>query len=89
MHSSNFGQFGQPTIELTALEHLKLPTDKEKLASLFFSGSFPEKYSKYDDDFTCWLSGERSLPFGLLIDLSYFQVQKSLFLTFSCHLENR
>ena len=30
---------------------------------LFF---FLEMYSKYFDDFTCWLPGERSLPFGLL-----------------------
>ena len=26
-----------------------------------------EKYSKYFDDHSCWLSGERSLPFGLLV----------------------
>ena len=30
---------------------------------LFF---FLEKYSNYFADFTCWLPGERSLPFGLL-----------------------
>ena len=26
-----------------------------------------ENYSKYFNDFTWWLSGERSLPFGLLV----------------------
>ena len=26
-----------------------------------------ENYSKYSDDLTCWLSGERSLPFVLLV----------------------
>ena len=26
-----------------------------------------ENYSKYFGDFTCWFSGERSLPFGLLL----------------------
>ena len=26
-----------------------------------------ENYSKYSDDFSCWLSGDRSLPFGLLV----------------------
>ena len=31
-----------------------------------------EKYSKYFDDFTCWLSGERLLPVGLLV-LKKFQ----------------
>ena len=26
-----------------------------------------ENYYKNFDDFTCWLAGERSLPFGLLV----------------------
>ena len=26
-----------------------------------------ENYTKYLDDFSCWFSGERSLPFGLLV----------------------
>ena len=26
-----------------------------------------ENYSEYFNDFTWWLSGERSLPFGLLV----------------------
>ena len=26
-----------------------------------------ETYTKSFDDYTCWLSGERSLPFGLLV----------------------
>ena len=61
---SNFGQIGLQTIELSALEHLKyphrLPYNGGKGVSTFSYLFTP----KYFDDFTCWLSGEQSLPFG-------------------------
>ena len=42
-----------------------------------------ENYSKYFNDFTWWLSGERSLPFGLLVFSSREVYQ--LFQTMSVH----
>ena len=46
----NIDQIGPQTTELVAHEFVFLL----------------ENYSKYFDDFTGWLSGERSFPFGLL-----------------------
>ena len=42
-----------------------------ELAALKRSGVFLlVNYSKYYDDFNCWLSGERPLPFWFLVTLS-------------------
>ena len=49
--STNFGQIQPWTVELAALDRLKIVLLKN-----FFL-------------LTCWLSGERSLPFGLLVSL--------------------
>ena len=62
--SSNFGQIGPKTTELAALEHLRNTPIDVLLVYL------PENYSKYVDNFTCWLSGERSLPFWLLAKIT-------------------
>ena len=35
-----------------------------------------ENYSKYFNDFTWWLSGERSLPFGLLVSFPWGMNEK-------------
>ena len=69
--NSIFGHIG-PT-ELAALEQLKSPHKliMRKWCLHFFSDVFLlENFSKYFDDFACRLSGERSLPFGLLVLLS-------------------
>ena len=63
----NFGEFGPQTKELVALEHLKIPPytyNWENGVPVVF---LLEKYSKYFNDFTFWLSGEQLLPFGLLV----------------------
>ena len=54
--SLNFSHIRQLTTELAALQRLKI---KISLLS--------QLLSKYFDDFSCWLSGERSLPFGILL----------------------
>ena len=33
-----------------------------------------ENYSTYFDEFTCWLSGERSLPFELLVNFILYGI---------------
>ena len=53
-----FGQIQPWTAELAALDQLK------KSLNLLL-----ENYSKYFDDLLC---GERSLPFGLLVDWIFF-----------------
>ena len=61
--SSNFGRIPPLTSELVALERLKKTSYNlvSTLAPSFFVLIF------YILVMTCWLSGERSLPFGLLV----------------------
>ena len=65
--SSNFGKIGPQTTELAAIERLKYPHRliMGKIVSLLCLCCLLT--SKYFNDLTCWLSGERSLPFGLLV----------------------
>ena len=55
---SNFGQIGPHTTELVIMVIMVFPL-------LLVVYSLVEDYSKYFDGYTCWLSGELSLPFGL------------------------
>ena len=57
--SSKFDQISPWSVELAALEHLKK--------------SFTYMYLRTIQNIfmTCWLAGERSLPFGLLVDTDY------------------
>ena len=69
---SNIGQTGPKTTELVAIEHLKIPLytyNGENGVSILLVVYLLENYSKYFDYYTCtcWPSGERSLPFGLLV----------------------
>ena len=61
--SSNFGGISPLTSELAALEGLKNRTVSLPLINL--KNLLLENYSKCFDDL---LSGERSLPFGLLVN---------------------
>ena len=67
---SNSGQIGPQKIELVALEDLTINPfgyNWKMMFPLFLFVYLLENYSKYFDGYTCWLSGERSLPFDLLI----------------------
>ena len=55
-------------------------------ALLFLLVYLLENYSKYFDDFTCWLSGERSLPFGLLVSIC---CSSDLHFTFSAEQDGK
>ena len=56
---SNFGHVGPQTTESVIMGKM--------VFSLFLVVCLLENYSKYFEGYTCWLSGERSLPFGLLV----------------------
>ena len=55
---SNFGQIGPQITVLVIMRKMVFP--------LFLVVYLLENYPRYFDDYTCWLSGEQSLPFGLL-----------------------
>ena len=75
LRSSKFGQIGPQTTELDALERLNyIDLSWENLCHHFFSVvSLHENNCKYFDDFTFWLSGERSLPFWLPVDFQLIE----------------
>ena len=52
---------------VAALEHLKYTPHKLKMGENGDYTCLLENNSKYFDDFTCGLSGERLLPFGRLV----------------------
>ena len=56
--SSKFDQFQAWTVELAALDQLKKVLYFKTVQNILM---------------TCWLSGERSLPFGLLVLFSYME----------------
>ena len=62
------------TTELPALEHLqRILKIGEWCLHLFSVVFLLENYLKHFDGSTCWLSGEQSLPFGLLVlDMFYY-----------------
>ena len=63
----NFDQIGRHTAEFAAIDHPKIPPLDYNgiMVSTVFLGCLLENYSKYL--MTCWLSGERLFPSGLLV----------------------